>query len=152
MLKVGDPAPEFELNDETGKPVKLSDFRGQNVVLVFYPLDFSPICTGELKGMTSHKDRYAERHAKVVGISVDSKWTHAAFKKAEGLDATLLADFNPRGAVAQKYGVFLEAAGISKRGTFIVDKEGVLRGITINEPGQARDEEAYFEQLASCPV
>lgn len=152
MLKIGDLAPDFELNDETGKPTRLSTFRGQNVVLVFYPLDFSPICTKELSGMASHKDRYAAAKAKVLGVSVDSKWTHAAFKKAEGLDATLLADFHPKGKVATEYGVYLDAAGIAKRGTFIIDREGVIRGITIHEPSAARAEDDYFAQLASCPV
>src|SRR5262249_14978804 len=125
-LKVGDQAPDFELNDENGQPLKLSSLRGQNVVLVFYPLDFSPICTGELRAIASHKERYEQQHARVLGISVDSRWAHGAFKKAEGLSATLLADFHPKGAVAQKYGVFVEGAGIAKRGTFVIDKEGVI--------------------------
>ncbi|MBS2021524.1 MAG: peroxiredoxin [Deltaproteobacteria bacterium] len=152
MLNIGDTAPDFELNDENGKATKLSSFRGQNVVIVFYPLDFSPTCTKELTGMASHKDKYDAAHAKILGISVDSKWTHAAFKKSLGLEASLLADFQPRGKVAQQYGVYMEAAGISKRGTFIVDKDGILRGITIKEPGEMRSEEDYFAQLASCPV
>jgi peroxiredoxin len=151
-LKVGDQAPEFELNDENGQPVKLSSLRGHNVVLVFYPLDFSPICTGELKAIATHKERYEEKGAKVLGISVDSRWAHGAFKKHEGLSATLLADFQPRGAVAQQYGVYLEAAGIAKRGTFVIDKEGVIRGITVNEPKQARNEDEYFAQLSACPI
>jgi len=152
MLKIGDQAPDFELADESGKPVKLSSLRGQNVVLVFYPLDFSPICTKELHEITSHKDRYESAHAKVFGISIDSKYTHAAFKKAEGLSASLLADFHPKGKVAQLYGVYMDEAGIAKRGTFVVDKEGILRGITINGPGEARNEAAYFEQLSTCSV
>jgi peroxiredoxin len=152
MLQIGEQAPDFELSDESGKPVKLSQFRGQNVVLVFYPLDFSPICTGELKGMTAHSKRYRDLNAKVLGVSVDSRYAHAAFKRDEGLEATLLADFHPKGKVAQEYGVFLGAAGIAKRGTFIIDKEGVLRGITVNEPGQARTEDDYFKQLESCPI
>lgn len=152
MLQIGEKAPEFELQDEDGKPVKLSQFRGQNVVLVFYPLDFSPICTSELKSITGHRGKYAKLNAKVLGVSVDSRFAHAAFKKAEGLEATLLADFHPKGKVAQEYGVFMGAAGIAKRGTFVIDKEGVLRGITVNEPGQARSEDDYFRQLESCPV
>ena len=152
MLQIGELAPDFELPDETGTTVKLSQFRGQNVVLVFYPLDFSPTCTSELRGMASHSRRYSNLNAKVLGVSVDSRWAHAAFKKAEGLEATLLADFNPRGKVAQEYGVYMGNAGIAKRGTFVIDKEGIVRGITINEPGQARTEDDYFKQLESCPA
>ncbi len=152
MLKIGDQAPDFELNDETGKATKLSSFRGQNVVLFFYPLDFSGICTKELHEITSHKDRYEQAHAKVLGVSVDSRFTHAAFKRDENLAATLLADFHPKGQVAQLYGVYLEDKGIAKRGTFIIDKDGIIRGITVNNPGDARDEAAYFQQLSSCAV
>ncbi len=152
MLKIGDPAPDFELSDETGKKVSLSSLRGQNVVLVFYPLDFSPICTKELHEITAHKERYQEARAQVLGISVDSKYTHAAFKKAEAFDASLLADFHPKGKVAQLYGVYLDEAGIAKRGTFVIDKDGVIRGITVNGPGEARNEAAYFEQLGACRI
>jgi len=151
-LKIGDPAPDFTLVDETGAKVQLSTLRGQNVLLVFYPLDFSPTCTKELQSIAAHKDKYAALKARVFGISVDSKWTHAAFKRDESLSATLLADFHPKGAVAQQYGVYMDGAGIAKRGTFVIDKDGIVRGITINEPKDARDEAAYFETLAHCPV
>ena len=152
MLKIGDPAPDFELSDETGKKVSLSGLSGQSVVLVFYPLDFSPICTKELHEITSHQERYQQAHAQVFGISVDIKYTHAAFKKSESLSATLLADFHPKGKVAQLYGVYLDEAGIAKRGTFVIDKDGIIRGITINGPGEARNQAAYFEQLSVCKI
>jgi len=152
MLKIGDAAPDFSLKDADGNTVQLSALKGQNVVLVFYPLAFTGICTGELKQITSNQKRYDDAGAKVFGISVDSHYALAEFRKKEGLTAGLLADFHPKGEVAKKYGVYLDDAGIAKRGTFVVDKEGVIRGMTINDPGHARDEEAYFQALASCPV
>ncbi len=151
MLQPGDAAPDFELLDENGKPTRLSSFRGRNVVLVFFPAAFSPICTQELKQMTSHDAKYQREHAEVVGVSVDNKWSLKAFKRDEALTATLLSDFHPKGSVSQKYGVFMTETGQAKRGTFVIDKEGVLRGITIKEPKELRDEEEYFAQLRACP-
>jgi peroxiredoxin len=152
MLKVGDVAPDFTLKDSDGNDVTLSKLRGENVVLVFYPLAFTGICTGELKSITANQKRYADAKAKVYGISVDSRYALAEFKKKEALGANLLADFHPKGDVAQKYGVYMSEAGIAKRGTFILDKDGVIRGMTVNEPGQARNEESYFQALSACPV
>src|SRR6266853_298504 len=92
MLQVGDVAPDFELLDEEGKPTRLSSFRGKNVVLVFFPAAFSPICTQELKQIASHQGDYQRENASVIGVSVDNKWTLKAFKRDETLNATLLSD------------------------------------------------------------
>lgn len=151
MLQVGDPAPDFELLDEEGKPTRLSSFRGQSVVLVFFPAAFSPICTQELKSITARRGDYEREEARVVGISVDNKWTLKAFKRDEALTATLLSDFHPKGNVCQKYGVFMGETGYAKRGTFVIDKDGVLRGISIKEPKEPRSEEDYFNLLRNCP-
>src|SRR5262249_48771322 len=99
MLQVGDVAPDFELLDENGKPTRLSSFRGRNVVLVFFPAAFSPICTQELRQISSHDAEYDRLGASVIGISVDNKWSLKAFKHDEGLTATLLSDFHPKGNV-----------------------------------------------------
>jgi mycoredoxin-dependent peroxiredoxin len=151
MLQVGDPAPDFELLDEEGKPTRLSSFRGKNLVVVFFPAAFSPICTQELKSITAHKNDYEREEAAVIGISVDNKWSLKAFKRDEGLAATLLSDFHPKGNVCQKYGVFMGETGYAKRGTFVIDKDGVLRGISIKEPKEPRNEEDYFNLLRNCP-
>ena len=151
MLQVGDVAPDFELLDEEGKPTRLSSFRGRNVVLVFYPAAFSPICTQELKGIASRGAQFDRENAAVVGISVDNKWSLRAFKRDESLTATLLSDFHPKGNVSQKYGVYMGETGYAKRGTFVIDREGVLRGITIKEPKEPRSEEDYFNLLRNCP-
>ncbi|HTO99239.1 MAG TPA: peroxiredoxin [Myxococcales bacterium] len=152
MLQVGDAAPDFELLDEEGKPTRLSSFRGRNVMIVFFPAAFSPICTKELKQMAGKQREYEEQNAAVIGISVDNRWSLRAFKRDEGLSATLLSDFHPKGNVAQKYGVFLGETGYAKRGTFAVDKEGVIRGISVKEPKEARSEEDYFNLLRNCPL
>src|SRR5881227_3793209 len=151
MLQVGDVAPDFELLDENGKPTRLSSFRGRNVVLVFFPAAFSPTCTQELKQMSSNQRAYDDQNAAVIGVSVDNKWSLKAFKRDEALTATLLSDFHPKGNIAQKYGVFLGETGYAKRGTFVVDKDGVIRGISVKEPKEPRNEEDYFNLLRNCP-
>ena len=151
MLQVGDAAPDFELLDEEGKPTRLSAFRGRNVVLLFFPAAFSPICTQELKGLSSREADLSRQNAAVIGVSVDNKWSLRAFKRDEGLSATLLSDFHPKGNVAQKYGVFMGETGYAKRGTFVIDKEGIIRGISVREPKEPRSEEDYFNLLRNCP-
>src|SRR5256885_10547146 len=94
MLQVGDVAPDFELLDEEGKPTRLSSFRGRNVVIVFFPAAFSPICTQELKQIGARRMEYERENAAVVGVSVDNRWSLRAFKRDEGLSATLLSDFH----------------------------------------------------------
>ena len=151
MLQIGDVAPDFELLDENGKPTRLTSFRGRSVVLVFFPAAFSPVCTQELKQIAARDADYQRENAAVIGISVDNKWSLKAFKRDEALSATLLSDFHPKGNVSQKYGVFVGETGYAKRGTFVIDKDGVLRGVTVNEPREPRSEEDYFNQLRNCP-
>ena len=150
--EVGDEAPDFTLRDENNQKWTLSEHRGNNVVLVFYPLSFSGVCTHELHDLTQRADRFDASDAEVVGISVDSKYVQAAFKRDEGLSATLLADFNPRGAVARKFGVFMDEWGYANRGSFVIDKEGRIAAKVISSPTDARDPEAYLAALAACPV
>jgi peroxiredoxin len=151
MLQVGDVAPDFELLDENGKPTRLASFRGRSVVLVFFPAAFSPICTEELKGLSAHASDFERDNVALVGVSVDNKWSLKAFKRDEGLTATLLSDFHPKGNVAQKFGVFTGESGYAKRGTFVIDKDGVIRGITVKEPKEPRSEEDALNQLRNLP-
>jgi mycoredoxin-dependent peroxiredoxin len=148
MLQVGDVAPDFELLDEEGKPTRLSSFRGRNAVVLFFPAAFSPMCTQELRQIG--RNRELENTA-VIGVSVDNRWSLKAFKRDEGLSVTLLSDFHPKGNVAQKYGVFLGETGTAKRGTFVIDKDGVIRGISVKEPKESRNEEDYLNLLRNCP-
>jgi peroxiredoxin len=125
-VEVGKAAPEFTLRDENNQEVKLSDLKGKPVVLMFYPLDFSPVCTNEHCAMRDnlYKD-FQAAGAKVYGISRDSTWTHKAFKEKEKLDYSLLADMN--GAVARDYGAWNEQLGIAERLTVVIDENGNVK-------------------------
>jgi peroxiredoxin len=145
---VGEPAPDFELSNQYGEPVRLSSFRGQNVVLVFYPFAFSGICTGELCEIRDNLAALEDANATVLAISVDSKFSLRAYAEQEGYGFDLLADFWPHGSVASEYGVFDAGSGMARRGTFIIDAAGVVRYVVVNPRGQARDLSAYRDALA----
>jgi mycoredoxin-dependent peroxiredoxin len=124
---VGSPAPDFTLKDQNQKDVSLSSFRGnKRVVIVFYPLDWSPVCTNEHACLVNDMKRFDQLDAQVLGLSVDSVWSHKAYAEKMGIHYPLLADFQPRGAVAEKYGVFLADKGITGRAISIVDRDGKL--------------------------
>jgi peroxiredoxin len=124
-IAVGQAAPDFSLKDQHDKDVKLSDFAGKkNVVLVFYPLDWSPTCTKEHVCFVNDMKRFDTLDAEVLGVSVDSAWSHKAYAEKMGIKYSLLADFQPRGAMSEKYGVFLPEKGITGRSIFIVNKQG----------------------------
>jgi peroxiredoxin len=145
---VGVTAPDFELSNQYGEPVRLSSFRGQNVVLVFYPFAFSGICTGELCEIRDNLAVFENADATVLAISVDSKFSLRAYAEQEGYGFDLLADFWPHGGVASSYGVFDEETGMARRGTFIIDAAGTIRYTVVNPRGQARDFEEYRAALA----
>jgi peroxiredoxin len=149
-LIIGDAAPEFSLANQFGEAVSLSDFRGKkNVVLVFYPLSFSGVCTGELCELRDNFDRFEREDVELLAISVDSKYVQKQFAEHESYKFSVLADFWPHGAVAQKYGVFLEENGFSNRATFVIDKDGVLVAKFVTAPGQARSLDEYDKALAT---
>src|ERR1700738_2893326 len=124
-IAVGQTAPDFSLKDQNQKEVKLSDFAGKkNVVLVFYPLDWSPVCSNEHVCFVNDMKNFEQLDAEVLGVSVDSVWSHKAFAEKMGIRYSLLADFQPRGAMSEKYGVFLADKGITGRAIAIVNKQG----------------------------
>nr|WP_306422492.1 peroxiredoxin [Paenarthrobacter aurescens] len=143
----GQLAPDFELLNQYGEPVRLSDYRGRNVVVVFYPFAFSGICTGELCEIRDNIAAFEDSNATVLAVSVDSKFTLRAYSQQEGYGFDLLADFWPHGAVAQAYGVFDAHSGMALRGTFIIDASGVVRHVVVNPRGQARDFAEYRRAL-----
>jgi peroxiredoxin len=148
-VEVGGSAPDFELKDQHGTPVKLSDFRGKkDVVLVFYPLAFSGICTSELCTIRDELPTLGGDDVQVIAISVDSMFAHRAWGEQEKYEFPLLSDFWPHGAVARAYGVFDEAKGLAGRGTFIIDKRGVVRWKVENAIPDARDLGEYRKALA----
>jgi peroxiredoxin len=157
-IQVGANAPDFELpsneleDGRPGKKIKLSDFRGKkNVVLAFYPLDFSPTCSSENLCFREDFSAFEKAGAQVLGISVDSAWAHMAFAKQMGLTYPLLADFQPRGAVASLYGLYLADKGITARATVIVKKDGKVAWVKEEEIPQARDNKVILAELAKLP-
>jgi len=149
-LTLGKPAPDFSLVNQFGETVSLSSFKGKkNVVVLFYPFAFSGICTGELCALRDDLSAFHNEDAELVAISCDPMYSLKAYGEAEGYSFQLLADFWPHGDVAKSYGVFLEDKGFATRGTFIIDKEGILRWQVVNGPGEARDVADYKEALAA---
>jgi mycoredoxin-dependent peroxiredoxin len=150
-VAVGQQAPDFTLVDQDGERFTLSSLRGRrNVVLMFFPGAFSPGCTVQFTVLRGSLGRYAELDAEVVGVSVDGLFSLRAFRDSLGLSGVrLLADFEPKGEVARRYGV-LQEMGFSERATFVIDRAGVVRDAVVTpDPGQP-DEEATLAALASC--
>ena len=127
VLGAGRQAPEFTLQCTPDQTVSLSEFRGRPVVLAFYPADFSPVCGDQMALYNEMLNEFQELEAELVGLSVDGAWCHAAFAKQNKLHFPLLADFEPKGAVARSYGVYDEKDGTCERALFVIDRDGVIR-------------------------
>jgi peroxiredoxin len=148
-VEVGEQAPDFELKDQHGSPVRLSSFRGKkNVVLVFYPLAFSGVCSGELCALRDDFPEVNREDVELLTVSVDSTFVLRTWADRDNFDFSLLSDFWPHGDVAKLYGVFDEDKGVATRGTFIIDKAGVIRWTVVNPIPQARDIAEYTKVLA----
>ncbi|WP_103350995.1 peroxiredoxin [Amycolatopsis sp. CA-128772] len=148
-VEVGSEAPDFTLNDYNKQPVQLSSFRGDKpVLLVFYPFAFSGICTGELCQLRDEFADYDNKGVQVLGVSVDTPFSLKAWADKEGYQFPLLSDFWPHGEVAQAYGVFNADAGLAVRGTFLIDRDGVVRFAEVNAPGEARDQQGWKKAVA----
>lgn len=126
-LPIGTPAPDFTLPDAAGKQVSLADFRGRPVVWVFYPLDWSPTCSDQLSLYQAELAEFERRGAQLIGISVDSIYSHGAWAAVRGLTFPLLADFEPKGKVARQYNVYRERDGFSERALYVIDVDGIIR-------------------------
>src|SRR6185295_11426097 len=124
VLPAGPPAPEFSLRSKPDQTVKLTEFRGQPVVLVFYPADWSPVCGDQIALYNEMLSEFRELGAQLLGLSVDGVWCHAAFGRDRKLHFPLLADFEPKGAVAKFYGVYRQGEGICERALFVIDAQG----------------------------
>lgn len=147
-IQVGDKAPDFELKDNHGATVRLADFRGRkNVVVLFYPFAFTGVCTGELCELRDNLPRFVNDDVQLLAVSNDSIHTLRVFADQEGLDYPLLSDFWPHGEVSRAYGVFDADKGCAVRGTFIIDKEGVVRWSVVNALPDARDLNEYLAAL-----
>jgi peroxiredoxin len=148
-VEVGDQAPDFELKDQHGTPVSLSGFRGsKSVVLVFYPLAFSGVCSGELCAMRDEFPEVTRDDVELLTVSVDSGFVLRTWADRDHFNFAMLSDFWPHGYVAKSYGVFDDDRGIATRGTFIIDKAGIVRWKVVNPIPQARDIAEYQKALA----
>jgi peroxiredoxin len=149
-ITLGTAAPVFELSDQNGNKVSLASFKGKkNVVLLFYPFSFTGTCTGELCAMRDDLAPFQNDDVQVLAVSCDSMFTQRIFAEKEGYEFPVLADFWPHGAVAQSYGIFDDVRGCSLRGTFVIDKEGIVRWQVVNGLGDARNLEDYKSALAA---
>lgn len=150
IVSVGDPAPDFTLKDQNNQPVSLSGFRGvKNVVLVFFPLAFTGICQRELDEIRDHIGEFVNDTTATLTISVGPSPTHKVWAAQREYSFPVLSDFWPHGAVSQAYGVFNDASGFANRGTFVVDRSGVVRFAECKEPGEARDHAGWSAALAA---
>ena len=141
-------APDFTLKDQHGQPVTLSSYRGaKDVLLVFFPLAFTGICQGELDEIRDHLGDYVNDETQTLAISVGPPPTHKVWATQSGFTFPVLSDFWPHGEVAQAYGVFNEDSGFANRGTFLVDRSGVVRFAECKQPGEPRDQKVWAEAL-----
>lgn len=148
-LPAGTAAPDFSLKSTPDQSVALSDLRGKPVVLVFYPADWSPVCSDQLGLYNELLPEFSEFDAQIIGISVDGIWCHLAFSKARKFHTPLLADFEPKGAVARLYGVYNEITGEAERALFVIDSEGVIRWSYVSPVGINPGADGILKALAS---
>ena len=149
-ISVGELAPDFDLKDQHGAKVKLSSFKGEkNVVVLFIPFSFTGTCTGELCAIRDDLAAFQNDDVKVIAISCDSPFTQKIFAEQEGYKFPVLSDFWPHGAVAQAYGIFNADLGCALRGTFVIDKQGVIRWSVVNGLGDARNNGDYKSAITA---
>lgn len=147
-IGVGSIAPEFALKDQYGAPLSLRELRADRaVLLVFYPFAFSGICSGELQEIRDELGRFDNEVVHTVAISCDSVFSLRAWDDREAFFFPMLSDFWPHGRVARAYGVFDEGGGFARRGTFLVDAEGIVRWCLVNGPGERRDFQGFHEAV-----
>ena len=148
--EVGTEAPDFTLKDQNNQQITLSSFRGErNVLVVFYPFAFSGVCTGELCAVRDDIGTFQNDDVQILAVSVDHVYALKVWANEEGYQFPLLSDFWPHGEVAQTYEVFNYDRGMALRGTFLVDKGGILRFTEVNQPGEPRDQESWKKALAA---
>ena len=146
-LQPNQKAPEFTLPATADQSISLNEFRGKPVVLVFYPADWSPVCTDELALYNELLPEFKKYGAEVLGISVDGPWSHQAFRKDHNIHFPLLADFEPKGAVGRKYGVYDDQKGREKRALFVIDPEGTIRWSYVSPSGVNPGADGILEAL-----
>src|SRR5882672_6212443 len=151
-LKPGTPAPDFSLRSTPDQTVSLHEFRGQPVILTFYPADWSPVCGDQMALYNEVLPEFQRCGAELLGISVDGAWCHLAFSKDRKLQFPLLADFEPKGAVARRYGVYRHQDGVAERALFVLDENGVIHWSYVSPIGVNPGADGILRALESLPV
>jgi peroxiredoxin len=152
ILEPGTPAPDFTLHSTPDQSVSLSQFRGRPTILVFYPADFSPVCGDEMALFNEILSEFEKFDAELMGISVDGVWCHLAFSKDRKLRFPILSDFEPKGEVAKKYGVYRKEEGVAERALFVIDKDGVIRWSYVSPIGVNPGAHGVLNALESLSV
>jgi peroxiredoxin len=151
LLAPGTPAPDFSLHSTPDQAVSLSDFRGAPLILAFYPADFSPVCSDQMALYNEVLPEFRRFKAEIVGISVDGGWCHAAFSRERKLHFPLLADFEPKGGVARRYGAYRDGDGVCERALFVIDKNGVISWSYLSPVGVNPGADGILEALEALP-
>jgi len=152
ILEPGISAPDFTLHSTPDQSVSLSQFRGRPTILVFYPADFSPVCGDEMALFNEILPEFEKFDAELMGISVDGVWCHLAFSKDRKLRFPILSDFEPKGEVARKYGVYRKEEGVAERALFVIDKDGVIRWSYVSPIGVNPGAHGVLNALESLNV
>jgi peroxiredoxin len=152
VLKPGTPAPNFTLRSAPDQSMVLSQFHGHPTILAFYPADFSPVCGDQMTLYNEILPEFQRFNAELLGISVDGVWSHLAFSKDRNLHFPLLSDFEPKGEVAKKYGVYRNQDGISERALFVIDSHGIIRWSYVSPIGINPGAEGILKALESITV
>lgn len=152
MIQPGSEAPDFTLADQDGNEVSLAHFRGRTLVLVFYPADFSPVCTDQLSVYQEVVPQFEERDVSLVGISVDGAFCHNAFRTQLGVSFPLLSDFHPKGEVAKAYGVWTEEYGMAGRALVMVGPGGEVQWSYLSPPLEVPGANLIFDALEQRPA
>jgi peroxiredoxin len=146
-LEAGREAPDFSLNATPDQKVALRDFRGRNLVLAFYPADWSPVCSDQLPVYSELMPEFRKLGAEILGLSVDGAWCHLAFAKDRKLRFPLLSDFEPKGEVASAYDVYRKQEGVCERALFVIDREGMIRWSSVSPIGVNPGADGILEAL-----
>lgn len=149
ILNPGVAAPDFTLHVTPDQKISLSDFQGKPLIIIFYPADWSPVCSDEMTIFNELLPEFRKHQAELVGISVDGYWCHTAFAKHNHFHFPLLADFEPKGAIAKKYGAYREKEGVCERALFLVDKNGSIAWSFLSPVGENPGADGVLEALES---
>ncbi len=152
ILKEGIAAPDFELNATPDQRLRLRDIQEKNVILAFYPADWSPVCGDQLDLFNATLKYFTKYNTQIIGISVDSTWCHQAFSKDRNFHFPLLADFEPKGAVSKLYGCYNAPKGVSSRALFIIDEDGVICWSKLYQDGINPGVDEVLEALESITI